>query len=327
MKFDMHSAAFSLLAIAGLAMAAPQAQAEATGKRIAYLTATTSNPFIASLASTIQSESTARGMTATVMVSPYDAALQSQQINDAIAKGFDALVVTPVSERAIIPALTAAKKANIPVFVVNSPIADGNEGLFLSFIGENHRELGRITGEALAKALRGRTSPKVALITGSLAEGVAPRRLEGFRSEIAKHPEIKIVATEDAKWDTATGERMAGQLFARFAAQGGLDAVYAMADNLANGTIQAAKAAGIPLGTGKGQTVVVSSNCMKFGVDNIRNGLQYSTATQMPVRTGKTAVETVANYFDGKPVVKENYLKLSVITKDNLDEFAAACTY
>jgi ribose transport system substrate-binding protein len=253
--------------------------------------------------------------------------LQSQQISDALAQRYDALVITPVNERGIIPALNLAKKANVPVFLVNSPIANGNDELFNSFIGEDHVELGRLTGEALAQALKGRSNPKVALVTGSLAEGVAPRRLQGFKNALAANPDIKIVATEDAKWDTATSERIAGQLFARFSAQGGLDAVYGMADNVAHGVIQAAKAASVPLGTGKGQLIVVSSNCMKFGVDHIRNGLQYSTATQMPVRTGKAAVATVVSHFEGKSVPKHNYLKMAAITKQNLDEYAAACTF
>ncbi|MDB5794593.1 MAG: sugar transporter substrate-binding protein [Noviherbaspirillum sp.] len=321
-----HRAAMAVMTTLCIAATAPAA-AQAKGKRIAYLTATTSNPFIAALASTIEQDGTAQGMKVTVMTSPYDAALQSQQISDALAQKFDALVITPVAERAILPALNLAKKAGVPVFLVNSPIANGNEDLYMSFIGEDHVELGRLTGEALSQALKGRSNPKVALVTGSLAEGVAPRRLQGFKAALAAHPEIKVVATEDAKWDTAASERIAGQLFARFSAQGGLDAVYGMADNVAHGVIQAAKAANVPLGTGKGQLVVVSSNCMKFGVDHIRNGLQYSTATQMPVRTGKAAIATVATHFDGKPVVKNNYLKMAAITKDNLAEYAAACTY
>lgn len=319
--------ALCFAAVAGMAMNASVAQPSLEGKRVAYLTATTSNPFIAALAKTIQEQSQQKGMSATVLTSPYDAALQSQQVNDAIAQGYDALLITPISERAIVPALTAAKAAKIPVFLVNSPVADGHDTLFESFIGEDHAELGRLTGEALAEALKDRKNPTVALITGSLAEGVAPRRLEGFKKAVAAHPEIKIVATEDAKWDTAASERIAGQLFARFSAQGGLDAVYAMADNMAHGTILAAKAAGVPLGTKDGELVVVSSNCMKFGVDHIRAGEQYSTATQMPGRTGTAAVATAADFLQGKPVEKFHYLEMAAITKDNLDKFADACTF
>jgi len=297
------------------------------GKKIAYLTATTSNPFIAKLATTIEEEAKAKGMEVTVLTSPFDPALQSQQINDVIAQNYDALVITPISERAAVPPLTAAKNAGLPIFIVNSPLAEGTEDLYVSFVGENHAELGKVTGEALAEALKDRKEAKVALVTGSLAEGVAPRRLAGFKEAVEKHPNISIVATEDVKWDTATAERVAGQLFARYAAQGGLDAVYGMADNVAHGVILAAKSAGVPLGTDEDELVVVSSNCMKFGIDHIRAGEQYSTATQMPTRTGKATVAAVVDFFEDKPVEKHQFLEAVAITKDNLDTYAEPCTF
>ena len=66
-------------------------------------------------------------------------------------------------------------------------------------------------------------SGKVALVTGSLQEGVGPRRVAGFREAMKANPQVQIVAVEDAKWQTDLSERIAGQLFARYAAQGGLD--------------------------------------------------------------------------------------------------------
>ena len=43
--------------------------------------------------------------------------------------------------------------------------------------------------------------------------------------------QVQIVAVEDAKWQTDLSERIAGQLFARYAAQGGLDVIYGMPDH------------------------------------------------------------------------------------------------
>ena len=75
------------------------------------------------------------------------------------------------------------------------------------------------------------------------------------------HPEVKIVATEDAYWDTAKSEMIAGQLFARFAPQGGLDVAIGWADNQTAAIIRAAEAAHIPLGTAKGKLIVLGTNC------------------------------------------------------------------
>jgi ribose transport system substrate-binding protein len=147
----------------------------------------------------------------------FDAALQAQQVDDAIARKFDMLAIIAGSEQAIVPALIRAKQASVPVLLVNSPPRDGSEDLYLSFVGEDHVELGRITGVSVLKALQvgGRDGGKIALITGSLQEGVGPRRVAGFREAVKANPKAQIVAVEDAKWQTDFSERIAGQLFAR----------------------------------------------------------------------------------------------------------------
>ena len=222
------------------------------------------------------------GMEVSTFGSQFDAALQAQQVDDAIARKFDLIAIVAGSEQAIVPALIRAKQAGVPVILVNSPPRDGSEDLYLNFVGEDHVQLGRITGEAALKALKegGRDGGKIAMITGSLQEGVGPRRVAGFREAIKANPKAQIVAVEDAKWATDVSERIAGQLFARFAAQGGLDVIYGMADNQAAAIVQAAKAANIPLGTEKGKLIVVGSNCLKQGIMGIKAGEQYSTGTQ-----------------------------------------------
>ena len=100
---------------------------------------------------------------------------------------------------------------------------------------------------------------------------------------------MQIVAVEDARWDTATSERIAGQLYARFAATGGLDAVYGMADNQAAAAIRAAEAASIAVGGGPNQLIVVGGNCLKEGLDAIKAGKMQSTITQIPTELGVRA--------------------------------------
>jgi ribose transport system substrate-binding protein len=322
-----HIRLLPLMALAAVTGLAQPATANPNGKRVAVVMNTTKNPFNAALANTIQKEADAKGIKITLHTSPYDAAMQTQQVNDAVAQKFDLIAIHSASERAIIPAMARAKAAGIPVIVFNSPVEAGNEGLYIAYVGEDHTTLGRITGETLGAALKDRKEAKIALLTGVLSEGVPTRRVAGFKEAIAKFPNIKIAAIEDARWDMAMSEQLAGQLFARFAAQGGLDAIYAMADNMAEGVIQAAKAANVPLGNEPGKLTVVSSNCMKFGIEHIRRGEQYATATQMPTRTGKAAVDLMVDYFNGKTLAKDNILPMEPITKANVEQYAAACTF
>lgn len=305
------------------------AAASPKGKRIAHLTTAAAHPFIAALVKSLTDRAKEFGMEVTTFSTPFDAALQAQQLDDAIAQKFDMIALVAASEQAIIPPLTRAKRAGIPVILVNTPPKEGNDDLFVSFIGEDHTQLGRITGESLLKGLMasGRDGGKVALVTGSLHEGVAPRRVTGFREAVAKNSKVEIVAVEDAKWDTATSERIAGQLFARFAARGGLDAMYGMADNQAVAIIQAAEAAGIKAGAAKGELLVLGSNCLKTGIAMIKAGKQYSTGTQIPTRTGIRSAEIIADFFEGKQLPKHIILPVETVTRENMPQWEAACSF
>ena len=70
-------------------------------------------------------------------------------------------------------------------------------------------------------------------------------RIAAFKTVLAKHPGYELVAAEDGKWNTAFSEKITGELLVRFNARGGVDGVFAMADNQATGAIQAIESAGL----------------------------------------------------------------------------------
>jgi ABC-type sugar transport system substrate-binding protein len=303
--------------------------AKAAGTKVAYFVTGANNRFVAAVSKGFLAEAKERGLQVTEFDNSYDPAVQVQQIDDAIARKFDLLAIMPAAEKAIIPALTRAKQAGIPVVTLVNDVAKGAEGLYVSFIGEDNYRLGQIAGEAALRALKesGRDEAKVALVTGSLAEGNGLARVKGFNDAIKGNPKVHVVATEDAFWDTAKSEQIAGQLFAKFAPQGGLDVMYGMADNQAVAIERAAEAAGIPLGLEKGKLIVVSSNCDTDGLKAIREGKQYSTATQVPGNAGKHAAQIAADILEGKRVPAVDHLVAEPITKENLDKWQEACTY
>ncbi len=318
------------LLMGGALMAASDASAAADGKRIALFMGPTQDKYLGAISKSITDSATVGGMKVTVFSSPFDPALQSQQIDDAIAQKFDLFVVQTISQKAIIPPLTRAKNAGIPVVLIVVPlVGDETKDLYLSYIGYEDEGFGRSSGEQVVKALTegGRPTGKVAVIAGSMAEGKAPIRDRAFRAAIAKQPGLEVVVTEDVKWNPATAERVAGQLLARFAGQGGLDAIYGMNDSLANGAIQAAEAAGVKLGTAKGELVVVGGNCQAPGVRNLKAGKQYGTMLLLPVEEGKVVGAKLKEHFDGKTIDKAIWMPFEPITKANLAKFEEACSY
>ena len=317
------------VAALALACSGGAALADAKGKKVLMVQSFAVHPYVAGIIKSFKAKAESYGMEVTVQAAGVDAALQARQFDDGVARKFDLIVVQPVSEQAIVPALARAKEAGVPVMISNNTPKDGTEALYQTFVGQDQNEMGRIVGRQIVKSFKeaGRDGGKVAFITGALTEGLGPRRLAGIKEVIAANPKIEVVAVEDAKWDTATGERIAGQLFARFAAQGGLDGVYGMADNLAVAAIKAAEAAGVQLGSGPKQLLVFGGNCQKEGVEAIKAGKMVSSVSQIPTYLGEKLADAANDFFAGKTLPKETLLPVELIDKSNLSQWEAACTY
>ena len=305
------------------------AVASAEGKRVMLLGTANTNPYIGAWTSTFIKFATQAGMKVTNLSSNYDAAVQSQQVDDAIAQKFDLIAVVYVNDQAIIPALTRAKAAGIPVVLIVTPLKKEYEDLFISYIGTDHAELGRLAAEGMVKGLQaeGKTKAQVVAVTGVAQQLNVQTRMAAFKEVLAKHPGVELVANEDGRWNTAMTEKITGELLVRFSGRGGVDGIFAMADNQATGSIQAVESAGLKLGVASNGIVVVASNCMKDGMVHIKSGQQYATATQIPTEEAEVAAKKIAGYFNGQKLQKYELVPVHGITKDNLAQFEAGCSY
>jgi ribose transport system substrate-binding protein len=302
----------------------------AQSKRVALLVGPTQDRFIGTWAKAFSEAAPAKGFAVTVFSSPWDPALQSQQIDDAVAQRFDALVVQTLSQKAVIPALIRAKNAKVPVITIISQFRENDaQDLHVTYVGENSRLLGQRAGEALGQALAkaGRSNAKVAALVGTLSEGTGALRTEGFKAAIAKFPGVELVLVEDVQWNPTKAEQAFGQILARFGGTKGLDAVYGMNDTVANGAIQAAESAGVKLGLEKGSLIVVGGNCMAPGIKNVQSGRQTATVLMLPHISARNAADVAADVLAGKQVARSVYETHEIITKDNVANFVERCTY
>ena len=181
----------SAMLIGCVAATMPEGRAAADGKRIAVFMGPTQDKYLGAMSTASRPTPPATGMKVTVFSSPFDPALQSQQIDDAIAQKFDLLVVQTISQNAIIPLLTRGQErqhsggADVVPMVGN----EANQDLYLSHVGYDDEGFGRSSasdGEGAEDG--GRTTAKIASLAGCMAEGKAPMREKAFREAIAKTP-------------------------------------------------------------------------------------------------------------------------------------------
>src|SRR3954447_2327091 len=120
-----------------------------------------------------------------------DAGKQLKAVQRLTARGVDAIVVTPIDESAIVPAIKIAKRADIPV-ISASPIPAVN-GELTAVIGPSDFSNGEAACTAMAKKI-GSPGAEVAISTASVKLYRIEQRVNGCKAAFKK-ARLKIVGT------------------------------------------------------------------------------------------------------------------------------------
>lgn len=240
-----------------------------------------------------------------------DAALdkdkQIEQINEFIKLRVKAIFINPVDWKEIKPALMAAKKADIPVIVVDTPVYN-NELVACTVISDNYD-----AGVQCAKYLmKKKDKANVMIIEHSEAKSGIDR-IKGFVDTISADKSYKIVATGDSEGQLEQAMPVVDNLIKLHPE---VNVIMALNDPTALGALAALKGNGL---LGK---------IMVFGVDGspdaktmINNGFMTATSAQYPNRIGRIAAEKAYDILNGRKVEHEVIVPVTLITKENVSQF------
>jgi len=245
--------------------------------------------------------------------------------NQAISNKPDLIVAALLDTSSMVVPIQKAKQADIPVLVYDGrpdPSVDGDVMQVLS----DSEALGVAAAQNLVEGLaaQGKDSGNIIVITGTKSGFASQDRMKGFDEEMAKNPDYEVIEVEDGNWDPALTGKIATQLLAKHGCSG-VQGAYGMADYQAVAIIASAEQAGCPVGGDDG-LVVTGSNCFKAGIEAIKAGTLYGTATEDPGTIAEQTADYIKRYFDGeKPPAKE-VVEEERVTADNVADFEAQCS-
>lgn len=224
------------------------------------------------------------------------AAKQVADVNSMIAQGVDLIFLAPREEKPLIPAVMAAKKAGIPVILldrnVDPKLAKAGED-YLTFIGSDFIKEGQRVAEWLIKNANGKT--KIIELEGTTGASPANDRKKGFDEAIKAAGGFEIVASQSGDFARDKGRQVAEALLQ---AHPDADIVYAHNDEMAIGAISAIEAAGkVP---GK-DILVLSIDGGKEAVGLVVDG-KIGAVVECNPRFGPKAFETMARYAKGEKI-------------------------
>ncbi len=305
----------SVIAVLGLAVAIggcgakESSPAQATkGRLLGVVYQTMNNPFFVELNDGLKSVVEAHGDTLVTLDSQFNSLKQRNDISDLILKGAACLFINPVNWEGIKGSLLQAKDKNVPCIVVDAPVKDAD--LVLCQVASDNLEAGRLAARALAQVRR---PAKVVILSLSVNKACIDR-VDGFKEELAKYPDMQILDTQEGKGTTEGARPVMVDLLGRFPE---LNAVFPINDPSALGAISALESAGKL----KDVTVVTVDGSAE-GIAAIKAGKLYSTSAQFPREIGRIAAEKFYEHVEGKPIEKDVKVPVELITKENADTFA-----
>jgi galactofuranose transport system substrate-binding protein len=241
------------------------------------------------------------------------AAKQVADVNSMIAQGVDIIFLAPREEKPLIPAVMNAKRAGIPVILldrnVDQNVAKAGRD-YVTFIGSDFVDQGRRAAEWLIEATGGKA--KIIELEGTVGSSPANDRKKGFDETIAKHPEMEILASQSGDFARDKGRQVMETLLQ---AHPDVTAVYAHNDEMAVGAIAALEAAGRKPGE---DVLVVSIDGTRDAMKAIAAGKMGATVESSPF-FGPIACETMKKYAAGEEIPAWVKVEDRIFTKENAE--------
>jgi ABC-type sugar transport system substrate-binding protein len=261
-----------------------------------------------------------------ISLTTMDSGTQVQYMSQAIADKPNLIVLAVDDTKAMVVPIQQAKQAGIPVLVFDGPTDPAVASDVMSVLS-NNEQLGEYAAQNIIEGLKaqGRTSAKVIVLTGTKSMLVTQDRMTGFNKVMSAVPQYQVVAQEDANWDPTLSGQDAQQLLAKYGCSG-VQAAYGMADYMALPIVQAAKQAGFTVG-GKDGLVITGGNCFKAGIEAIKAGELYGTATEDPGTIAKQTADYSVQFLSGKNPPKSVLVQEQRVTKDTLDQYGEQCSH
>jgi ribose transport system substrate-binding protein len=307
-----------LLALTGFAFAKGGSQASSGQYEIAFsLKTITNDDFQRAIADSIKKAVESSGNKFTLVMAGEQTAVAAQvsQLEDLIAKKVSAIILSPMDSRAVIPALRKAKDAGIPVVLVDQTIEAGNEDLYVTYIGTDNFNAGKVGGQTLVKALN--NSGNVLIVRGANGSSAGDDRVDGFKEGI-KGSGLKVVGEQPGNWTNSVAMQVTENMLQ---ANPKVDGIFTASDVMLDGILQAladAKRSNVKL-------MAVDGSAAAVGL--IESGEVYGTMAQFPGRMGPKAVETLLDVLNGKIQASsvQKYIDsgTACYTKENLNEAKA----
>jgi ribose transport system substrate-binding protein len=235
---------------------------------------------------------------------------QIQVVENFMSRRVSGLVLAPLDSQALVKPVENAIQAKIPVVIIDSGL---NSEQYVSFVATDNYKGGQMAGEHLAGLLGGKGN--VILLRYAVGSASTEAREAGFLDALKKHPDIKLISSDQYAGPTRETSYQASQnLLNRFGNE--VNGVFCPNENSTIGMTMALR----EIGKAGGKVKMVGFDSGTKSVIDLKNGDVQGLVVQNPLLMGYLGVMTMIKALQGEKVEKRIDTGVVLATPESMDQ-------
>jgi ribose transport system substrate-binding protein len=239
---------------------------------------------------------------------------QIKLVQNFVSSGVDGIVLAPLSDKALVSPVRLANSAGIPVLVADSGL-DGEVGKdYISYVGTDNYNAGRLGGEYLAGLIN--DGDTVMLLRYMESSASTIKREQGFLDALKeKAPNVKLIDPPQYAGGDANSAKKASENMIT-AHQGEFQAVFCPNESSTKGMLLALEDRQL---AGKVKFVGFDIIVPDFP-EAMAEGKLHGFVVQNPFQMGYKSVQIMIDHFAGKKVPEKIDTGAVLVTPENIDK-------
>ncbi len=235
---------------------------------------------------------------------------QVSLVQNLISSKYNAIVLAPLDDKALVGPVKQATAAKIPVVIIDSGLEAKVGEDFISFVATDNEKGGQMAGERLAQVLN--SKGKVLLLRYQEGSASTALRERGFVDAISKVSGITLIDPKRYAGATrATAQEAAENLLL---AHTEIDGVFCPNESSTYGMLLALRSRGLTK-----KVKFVGFDASDAAVEAMRNDEIQGLVLQNPIRMGYLGVKAAVDHIRGTKVEPRIDTGVVIVTKENMD--------
>ena len=236
---------------------------------------------------------------------------QINLVETFIQKRVDGIVLAPLDSKALVAPVRAAGEAGIPVVIIDSDLADPEA--YVSFVATDNYKGGVLGAKRLAEVLGDRG--KVILLRYQVGSASTENREKGFLDEMARHPNITVVSSDQHAGATVETAMTAGQALLTKYGEGQVEGIFCPNESSAYGMLRALVTSGRA-----GKVKYVGFDASERLLEAMAKGEIQGLVVQNPFKMGEEGVRTIVRHIRGQEAPKRVDTGVVLVTPKNFSD-------